>query len=148
MIHLHRRPNAGPVLGIARGQGLVEFALMIPILVVLVIGALDFGMAFYYKVVLTNSAREGANYVVYHAGTEFSEDETKNAVQVEGANSGVSIAADDIAVQCLDSGGIPATGCPHGSMAVVSATYPMDLLVEVIFHGPLQLRSEARMLVP
>ena len=42
------------------GQGLIEFALVLPILLLLIIGALDYGFAFFMKVELENSAREGA----------------------------------------------------------------------------------------
>ena len=48
------------------GQGLVEFALILPILLLLVVGALDFGRAFYMKTVMENSAREGAYYMANH----------------------------------------------------------------------------------
>jgi len=138
-----RTSATGRVDGTA-AQGLVEFALTLPILLVIVIGALDFGMAFYAKVVLTNSAREGANYMVYNAGDVAG---TKTAVQMEGANSGVVIDAADIQVQCL-VGGVPDVSCPPRSTAVVTVSHDMPLLVDVIFSGPLQLNSQARMLIP
>jgi Flp pilus assembly protein TadG len=43
-----------------RGQGVVEFALLVPILLLVVFGALDFGRAFYGYTVVVNAAREGA----------------------------------------------------------------------------------------
>jgi Flp pilus assembly protein TadG len=45
-----------------RGQSLVEFALLLPVLALLLVGALDLGRAFYSAVQLTNSVREGANF--------------------------------------------------------------------------------------
>ena len=45
------------------GQSLVEFALIIPILLLLVMGALELGRLFYIKVTLHNAAREGAYYL-------------------------------------------------------------------------------------
>ena len=50
----------------SRGQSLVEFALTLPILVVLVIGVLDFGFAFHEKVIMENAARAGAFFMVYY----------------------------------------------------------------------------------
>ncbi|MFH1186010.1 MAG: TadE/TadG family type IV pilus assembly protein, partial [Chloroflexota bacterium] len=84
------------------GQGLLEFALILPIFLVLTIGALDLGMAFYVKVVLANSAREGAYFLVYHTETGKADSfaATKTAVQAEGGNSGVDIATARIDVQC------------------------------------------------
>ncbi len=45
-----------------RAQALVEFALILPLLLVLIIGAMDLGRVFYFKIVLTNAAREGREY--------------------------------------------------------------------------------------
>jgi Flp pilus assembly protein TadG len=49
-----------------RGQSLVEFVLLLPILLLLVFGALDVGRLFSIKIQLTNAAREGANYLSRH----------------------------------------------------------------------------------
>lgn len=43
-----------------RGQSLVEFALLIPIMLVLVIGTAEFGRAWMMRNILTGAAREGA----------------------------------------------------------------------------------------
>ncbi len=42
------------------GQAVVEFALILPVFVLLVFGALEFGRAYYNIHLLTNAAREGA----------------------------------------------------------------------------------------
>jgi len=49
-----------------RGQSLVEFALVLPILLLLILGAMDFARMFSTKITLTNAAREGANYLSRH----------------------------------------------------------------------------------
>ena len=122
---------------------------MVPVLLLLVIGALDFGKAFSEKVVLENSAREGAYFMLYHteAGKLNSFAAVKSAVQTEGQNSGVDIQPGEITVSCL-VGGVVNNNCPPGSTVVVTVIHPMQLLVDVIFHGPLQLRNEARMMIP
>jgi Flp pilus assembly protein TadG len=43
-----------------QGQALIEFALIIPILILLVIGLFDLGTAVYTRNVIANAAREGA----------------------------------------------------------------------------------------
>ncbi len=48
--------------GSSRGQGMVEFALVLPILVVLLILAIDFGRVFFQWVGVSNASRIGANY--------------------------------------------------------------------------------------
>ncbi|MBI5949804.1 MAG: pilus assembly protein [Chloroflexi bacterium] len=42
------------------GQSLTEFAMILPIMLVLLFGLVDFGRAFYSWLVITNAAREGA----------------------------------------------------------------------------------------
>jgi Flp pilus assembly protein TadG len=46
----------------SRGQSLVEVALVLPILVMLLLGLLDFGRAYYTIVALRDAADEGAAY--------------------------------------------------------------------------------------
>ena len=43
-----------------RGAALVEFALAVPLLLVVIAGIVDFGFAFQRYEVITNAAREGA----------------------------------------------------------------------------------------
>ena len=45
-----------------RGDGLVEFALILPILMLVLMGIVDLGRAVYAYNVVANSAREGARY--------------------------------------------------------------------------------------
>ena len=47
-----------------RGVALVEFALVVPILVVLLFGIWEFGRLFESQLIVTNAAREGARYAI------------------------------------------------------------------------------------
>ncbi len=49
-----------------RGQGLLEFALVIPVLLLVLLGAADMGQAYYAYTQVTNAAREGARYGANH----------------------------------------------------------------------------------
>ena len=44
------------------GQALVEFAIVLPILVILLVGMMEFGLLLYNQHVITNASREGARY--------------------------------------------------------------------------------------
>lgn len=131
------------------GQGLVEFALILPVVLLLVIGALDIGRAFYVKVVLENSAREGANYMVYHTaeGKANTFALTKAAVQTEGQNSNLTIPLADIDVNCMVGASVNNT-CPSVSTVVVTVRHEMPLVADIFFNGPLELVTDARMLIP
>jgi Flp pilus assembly protein TadG len=42
------------------GQTIVEFAFMLPLLMIIIVGIIDFSILFYDKAVVTNASREGA----------------------------------------------------------------------------------------
>ena len=55
-----------------RGQALTEFALIVPLLVVLLFGIIQFGFLMGGQVGLTNAAREAARYAATYQVTSFS----------------------------------------------------------------------------
>lgn len=55
LLKLGRRKTRGE-----KGQSLVEFALVLPLFLVLVFAIVDFGMGFHAWITVTNAAREGA----------------------------------------------------------------------------------------
>lgn len=154
-----------------KGQALVEFALGLPLLVLLVFGVLDFGRAFQTKIVLTNAAREGIHYFFYHPDDRTNGfADTRLAVRHEVTQSGVELDASDnvIDIFCYDdadadgqvdatdtdSDGVPDTGgeidasCNSGSTIVVTVEKNFYLSVVGSFFDPIPIHSDARMLVP
>ncbi len=57
-----------------KGQALAEFALLIPIFLILLFAIVDFGMGFHSWITVTNAAREGARLGAVLATTEQIED--------------------------------------------------------------------------
>lgn len=53
----------------ASGQGLAEFALIVPMFLMLMFGIVDFGRVIWARNSLENAAREGARYAIVHGGT-------------------------------------------------------------------------------
>jgi len=51
------------------GAAAVEFALILPILIFLVLGGIDFGHRLYMQHLITNASREGARYAAKYTGT-------------------------------------------------------------------------------
>jgi Flp pilus assembly protein TadG len=49
-----------------RGQALVEFALVVPLFFLLLLGTVEFGRAVYTIEMLNNAARDGARYAIVH----------------------------------------------------------------------------------
>jgi Flp pilus assembly protein TadG len=62
-----------------RGAALVEFALVLPLLLVVIAGIVDFAFAFQRYEVITNAAREGARMAVLPVG--YTEDEIRLRVR-------------------------------------------------------------------
>jgi TadE-like protein len=50
----------------SRGQGLAEFAIVLPLFLMLVFGIIDMGRVIWARDSLTNAAREGARYASVH----------------------------------------------------------------------------------
>ncbi len=124
-----------------RAQALVEFALLLPLLLVLIIGAMDLGRVFYFKIILTNAAREGANYLSRNPA-DYSN--TLSAIITEGDSSGVTITADEVTW---------AGCCAVGSPVVITIEKDVDLVFDGflntmgIIDGPLTISSLVSMVV-
>jgi hypothetical protein len=61
-----RQRNAQEATAREHGQSLVEFAIILPVLLLIVLGAIDLGMGFKTYIALTNAAREGVRWISIH----------------------------------------------------------------------------------
>lgn len=62
------------------GQAVVEFALILPLLILLIFGMIDFGWLFYNKIEVNNASREGARYAAIHWNEADYVTDTENLV--------------------------------------------------------------------
>jgi hypothetical protein len=60
-----------------RGQSLLEFALLLPILLLILAGVLDLGRLYYAYVAVTDAAAEGAAYAAIHPNATYEEIEAR-----------------------------------------------------------------------
>jgi len=60
------------------GQSLLEFALLFPLVLLLITGLFDLGRAIFYYSSLTNAVREAARYAIVHK--DLDDDEIKDKV--------------------------------------------------------------------
>jgi len=126
-------------------QSLVEFALVLPLLLLIVLGAMDFGRMFYTKMVLTNAAREGANYLAYSPeDAENGYTDTFATIYDESNSSNVEVVFTDVTYSGC---------CTRGLPVEVTITKAVDLIFDNILQsfgllgGPVQLTSTVKMRV-
>ena len=133
-----------------RAQALVEFALLLPLLLLLVLVAIDAGRLFFTEIALTNAAREGA---AYGAGNPTDTSGISAHVQVE-ANVQTQAGEHPIAVTvtCADPSGATIAcatapgGNGPGNTITVSVREPFSFLTPLIngfFGNSLQLGGSA-----
>ena len=118
-----------------RGQTMTEFALILPILVVLLFGIIQFGIIFNNYVTLTDAARAGARKA---AVSRQSSDPVGDCVnQVRNASSNLD--QSQLTVSCSSS-------WSPGSDVTVTATYPynISLLGWVVASGRLNTTMKER----
>ena len=114
----------------SRGQSLVEFSLLLPVLLLIVLGGIDFGRVFLGWVSLNNTARIAANY----AASNAQQMAAGNAAALAAYNNLVQ--QDALTTNCEPPDPIPApTFTPSaelGGSARVELTCSFDILTPVI----------------
>ncbi len=103
-----------------RGQAMVEFALLLPLFLVVLFLAVDFGVGLSRWAVVTNSTREGARLGV--TGVAPGEVASRTAFAAQGL-----VAAGDVTVNYVDVSGNGTIG-DKGDSIVVSADYEYGLI--------------------
>src|SRR3990172_3132337 len=96
------------------GQELVEFAIVLPLLILFLVGVFDLGRLFHATIVLTNATREGARYATFHSNDTTG---IKNAVVQEAAASGITLTTGMVTTTCP---------CTSGNPAQVTVTYDFE----------------------
>ena len=82
------------------GQSLVEFALIATILITLLLGVADFGLAFRAKIVIQNAVAEGGYWAFQHPRDNTA---VRNVIVQEAAKQGITVVPSNITISC--SGG-------------------------------------------
>ena len=133
-------------------QSLVEFALTLPLLLLILLGAVDLGRVFNASVAITNASREAARY-----GMSNLDDTTgikARAIQ-EAAGSGITLTPSNIVIQCYISGAwgncLDGSGNPlahNGEQVRVTVNYTFSFVSLYIFKsGNIQLSDYTIMAV-
>lgn len=122
-----------------RGQSLTEFALILPVLLLVVFGVVDFGRAIYAYNAVSNAAREGGRTAIVN--------QTPTDIRTRAIQQATALGIDPASVSCPPAGvsGVcvefknaaltascsPSTGA-LGCMAVITVKYSMTPLTPII----------------
>ncbi|HEY8718930.1 TadE family protein, partial [Pengzhenrongella sp.] len=91
------------------GQALVEFALVIPVMLLMLAIAIDFGRLFFSYIEITNAAREGASFGA-HAPSNLVQIQATAAQETSTQSQGGEHAI-SVSTTCKDSGGATLASC-------------------------------------
>ncbi len=123
-----------------KGQNLAEFAMVVPIFLILVFAIVDFGMGFHAWITVTNASREGARIGAVGADTA--------TIEARVVDTASSLVEDDLAITVVNAQGAP------GESVSVDVEYDYELITPLsnvlgIFGGglgsPITFHSESEM---
>lgn len=127
-----------------RGAAAVEFALLLPLLLVLVFGIIDFGRALNAEITLTQAAREGARL------DALGQTNATVVTRTQTAATGLGLAAGDVAETLIC---VPNAGATADAKVTVSYQFsfvtPVGALVGLFgghgLGGPISLTAQGVM---
>ena len=137
-------------LGGRRGQSLVEFALVVPMLLLMLVGIIEFGRAWNWSQVVTEAARQGARKAAVLNAQGFSKSDIRDSVGDVVAASLATINAP--CGNCVDS--IIGEGDGANTPVKVVVAVPYDFMIfgpvmalagQSFNNGTITLRSAAIM---
>lgn len=150
-----------------RGQTLVEFALVLPIFILLLVGIFDFGRAIYAYNTVSNAAREAVRVGIVNQNCSAVGTEAQNRAASLDVNFAPTVAAPcgpagtDVVIQFLNSDGSTPSGSdncvepnldpgvPIGCLVEVTVTYEYNAATPIIGNlvGTLDLQASTRQAV-
>ena len=127
------------------GQSLVEFAVTLPIFLLLLAGILDFGLGLYSQMTVINAAREGARIGIVEAGNVAAIEQ-----RVEAMSGGLDQSKLVVTTSCLRPAGSSFVTCgspqyQSGDAVVVRVDYRYRMLWPLAFGTSLDLSSTVQM---
>jgi Flp pilus assembly protein TadG len=143
MIHGRRRGSP------RRGQTLVEFALILPIFLLLLVGIFDFGRAIYAYNTVNNAAREGGRLAIVDqtlADIQAHAAQHAASLQVADANVYVDYRAQETPDVEDSCDALIGTDAAVGCVAVVRVPYTYNAATPLIGNlvGPILVTGETR----
>lgn len=120
-----------------RGAAAVEFAIIVPVLVALLLGIMEFSRAYNAQASLSAAAREGVRVMAISNDPVAS----RTAAKSTAASLSPALADSNITFKNLDTG---TTTCATGNRIAVTITYSLSTMTGIA--GPFTMTGQGAML--
>jgi Flp pilus assembly protein TadG len=129
----------------SQGSTAIEFALVLPVLILLFFGIVEFGLLFYNQQIITNASREGARVGIVAGSPRPTDGDIQNVVTSYATDHLITFGgANGPEIQIEPSG--DRTGAPFGQDLTVRVTYNYGFLVLANFgFTPINLEAQTVM---
>ena len=138
----------------SRGQALTEFALVIPVFLLVLSGMFDFGFMLYSRMTVINAAREGARFAVVVSDTTTIPAVTPPRVQTNAAGAGLTLNPSQVVVTCVAIKTTPgpctfasANSSKAGDAVKVQVAYTYRSMFPLLFGQTFDLSSTVQMVL-
>jgi Flp pilus assembly protein TadG len=132
----------------SRGQSLVEFAMILPIFMLVLSGILDFGFLLYSRMGVINAAREGARAAIMVSDYSTIEEVAKGAAISAAAGGGLTVT--DVSTTCYETVSTTEKACSDvttGDSAAVTVNYVYRTFFPLAFGSTFNLSSTVEMVI-
>jgi Flp pilus assembly protein TadG len=125
-----------------RGQSLVEFAVVLPVFLLILAGLLDFGLGLYSQMTIINAAREGARLGVVDPSNVSGINS-----RVQAMAAGLDLSRLTVSTTCLDPGNAvkACSSTATGDSVKVKVDYTYRMIWPLAFGTQLDLSSTVQM---
>ncbi len=128
-----------PAIHNRRGQSLVEFAILLPILMLLIVGAVDLGRMYFSYITIKNASREAA-----YIGSTWPPVDGSSVSKIRARANQEATGTVDVSKMTVSSS-CP-SGCAAGSPVRVSIDYDFQMVTTFIFGaGPIRMSTFTEM---
>lgn len=111
-----------------KGVAAVELALILPILLLIIFGIIEFGLLMYNKQVLTNASREGARAGIVQAVTRPTVTQIQNVVKTYAEDQLISFGGPGLKTFKIE------TKNPASPVGTACTAFSQDLIVSVTYQ--------------
>jgi Flp pilus assembly protein TadG len=131
----------------SRGQAVVEFALIVPLFIMLLAGMIDFGIGLYRYMVIISATRDGARAGSIACGAATPSCSSVITARVNGAVGGLNLASLSIACVNPDNTSCNSGSAKDGGSVTVTSVYIYHMVWPLAFGTDIRMSSTAKFMV-